>query len=185
MNNQEQDWKKKLEELLQKDENSFINNLTGIRSGRISIDSLATIPVNQSHKKGKLTHISTLKILSAREVAITVFDKKDTQAVIKSVLEANLGYQLQRTQEQILYFSLAPVTEEIRKKLIQKCRDSLESVKISFRNSRQRILNEIKSAKLSSDQEKKTRKQVDDTIHLWNDKALKLCEQKIKELSLS
>lgn len=163
--NDTQIWNKKIEELLIKDETTFINNLEGIRSNRISIDFLRNITVNLSDRKSKLSGLASLRSSSARELIVTSFNKKDVQFITKALLDAELGYRLVRTNEEVIYFSLAPMTEEIRKQLIRKCKESFENAKISLRNSRQKVLNEIKSSKsLSSDQEKKVKKNIEDII---------------------
>jgi ribosome recycling factor len=107
-----------------------------------------------------------LRTSSARDLTVSAFSRKDVQSITKALLDAELGYRLERTDGEIMYFSLAPMTEEIRKRLVQKCKESLENAKVSFRNSRQKVLNEIKSSKsLSTDQEKKTKKNIEDIIN--------------------
>ncbi|WNE41897.1 MAG: Ribosome-recycling factor [Mycoplasmataceae bacterium] len=177
-------WNNKIEDLLMKDETSFLNNLEGIRSNRISIDFLKNITVNTSEKKSKLSHLASMRASSARELTITAFNKKDVQSITKALLDADLGYRMERSNGEIMYFSLAPMTEESRKRLIQKSKEILENAKISLRNIRQKILNEIKSSKsLSSDQEKKTKKNIEDIINSWSDRFTKIYNQKVIELN--
>lgn len=174
---------KKIEELLIKDEQSLINNLEGIRSNRISIDFLKSIIINTQGKKIKFAQLASLRISSARNLIVSAFDKKNVPLITKSLLDAELGYKLEGIKNEIMYFFLLPMTEEIRVKLIKKCKEIFENSKISLRNSRQKILNQIKNSKpLSNDQEKKLKKNVEDIIAVWNIKFEKIYIQKVTEL---
>lgn len=182
--NEQQNWNKRTEELLLKDEQAFLHNLEGIRSNRISVDYLKNITVHTAEKKAKLVQLASLRTSSARDLTVSAFNKKDVVAITKAFLAAELGYKLERTQNETIYFSLLPLTEEIRTKLIKKCKEIFEHAKIGLRNSRQKILNEVKNSKsFSSDQEKKIKKNVEDTIATWTVKLNKIYTQKITELS--
>lgn len=182
--NDQQNWNKKIEELMLKDEQAFIHNLEGIRSNRISVDYLKNIIVNSSEQKVKLVQLASLRTSSARDLTISAYNKKDVVAITKAFLAAELGYKLERTQNETMYFSLLPLTEEIRTKLIKKSKEMLEHAKIALRNSRQKVLNEVKNAKsFSSDQEKKIKKSIEDTVSLWTVKLTKIHAQKVTELS--
>ncbi len=106
------------------------------------------------------------------------------QAVTKSILDADLGYRVERTTGEVVYFSLVSFTEETRIKLMQKCKDNLESAKIAFRNSRQKALTEVKVSKLPIDEDRRAKKQLDEIVNLRAHKATKIYEQKVAELKL-
>jgi ribosome recycling factor len=179
----QQNLNKKIEELMIRDEQSLINNLEGIRSNRISIDFLKSITINAQERKIKLAQLASLRMSSMRNLVVSAFDKKNVPSITKSLLNAELGYKLEGTKNEIMYFLLLPMTEEIRTKLIKKCKEIFENSKVLIRNNRQKILNEIKNSKsLSNDQEKKLKRSVEDVVIIWSDKFEKIYIQKVDEL---
>ena len=182
MNSNIQFWNDKLSELLTKCEKSFYFDLNGIRSNRISTDFLKNVTVSTRDEKTILARIAILSSTSTKDLVVTVFDKSNVQSITKALLDSNVGLKLDKTNGENIYLSLIPTTEEVRRKLISKCKEELEKTKVSVRNIRQRIFSEIKNSDCTNDQKKKIEKALDQLIGIFNKKLTKVYESKVSEL---
>ncbi len=159
-------------------------NLKKIRSNKISLEALEEVFVDQRGKKQKIKQLATLRINSEKQVVIRAFEPKKIQAIEKAVSDSQLGYQKVKTEKDETYFSLAPMTGNIRGQLSKKVKEMVEKGKIDLRLSQQKIFKELKKTKLSQNEQKLAEKEVKKINENYLKKVQELQVKKEKELTL-
>ncbi|HXN54479.1 MAG TPA: ribosome recycling factor [Mycoplasmatales bacterium] len=173
----------KLEFELRKDLESNLDNfkvsINKVRGSGLSLDATRQIIIP---KVGKLFHIANLSKFG-QSLIIEPFNDKDINSIIKSVLESNLGYKLDKTTKNQIYFSLLPFNEETKKKIILDIKKKLENAKVSIRQTRQKFITSIKKlTSLSSDEEKNEKNKLEKLVKDFEKKLVNIYECKSKEI---
>src|SRR4051812_42924212 len=114
---------------MQEDLNRLEINLKKVRSNKISLEAVEELLVEQQGKKQKIKQLASLKINPERQLVIRAFEPKKIQAIDKAVSDSQLGYQRVKTEKDEIYFSLAPMTGEIRGQLNKKIKEMAEKGK--------------------------------------------------------
>jgi len=171
---------------MEEDLKRLSGNLSKIRSNRISLEMIGDLLVDYQGKKRRIKDLSSLRANSQRELIIQFSDQKMSSIISKAVLNAQLGYHQSKSTGNEIYFSLLPLTEEIRNDLIEKVKKTTETSKVDLRNSRQKIRDKIKKSKEISQNEQKM---VEGEVEKINKKYLQEIEElgkkKIQELKLT
>src|SRR5687768_12444706 len=102
---------------MQEDLNRLEINLKKVRSNKISLEAVEELLVEQQGKKEKIKQVATLKINSEKQLVIRAFEPKKVRAIEKAISDSQLGYQRVKIEKDELYFSLAPMTGNIREQL--------------------------------------------------------------------
>ena len=183
----ESDWeafKQKKIEHLEKELAVFIGKLERIRSNRISLEAIRGLMVNCPGEKKPLKSIASLRISPSHELVIQAFESKLLPVITKTVLESQLGYKLERSSKEEAAFILAPLTKEIREKLIRDTKIITEEGRKNFRLIHQDLKKWLKKEKnLSQDQKKAYEKQADKLDKEYQDKLLTAETKKVQELN--
>ncbi|CAG8547076.1 39219_t:CDS:2 [Gigaspora margarita] len=143
---------KKIEHL-EKELKVFISKLERIRSNRISLEAIRGLMVNYQNERKPLKTIANLRISPNHELIARAFEPKMTPLISKTILENQLGYKVERSTKEEVYFTLTPITTQIKEKLIKE------------------------------DQKKGYEKQADKLVKDYQDKLLTAEEKKTKELN--
>jgi ribosome recycling factor len=169
---------------MQEDLNRLENNLKKIRSNQISLEAVEELLVEHQGKKQKIKQLAILKVNPGRQLVIRVFEPKKVSAINKAILEARLGYQQVKTEKDEIYFSLAPMTGEIRQQLSKKVKEMAEQGKTDLRLSRQKVLKSLKEKKPSQNEQKLVEKEIEKISEKYLSEIKKLQDKKEKELTL-
>ena len=109
---------------------------------------------------------------------------KLTPLITKTILDNQLGYKLERTTKEETYFTLSPITKEIKERLIKDVKTTSEESKASFRRIRQEFRDLVKKdPNFSQDQKRNYELQTDKIIKDYQDKIIASEEKKIHELN--
>lgn len=171
--------KKELEDCLSKDLARFVDEVNKVRGIKINVESVRQVRVPGLNSK--LYHIANIFNMQ-RELIIEPFEKKNLNIIVKAILESELGYKLERSNNEKIYFSLLPINQDIKNKIVVSYKKKTEEAKISARQTRQKLLGNLKSIKLSSDQEKKTKREIDEITKKFENEMSKICEKKANDL---
>ncbi|CAG8447551.1 11315_t:CDS:2 [Racocetra fulgida] len=176
--------KEKKIEQLEKELTIFVGKLERIRSNRISLEAIRGLIINCQGEKKPLKAIGNLRISPAHELVVRAFEPKFIPLISKTILDKQLGYKLERSTKEEVYFTLTPFTKEIKERLITEVKLITEEGKKEFRLIHQEIKNWLKkTSNLSQDQKKNYEKQGDKLVKDYQDKLLGAEEKKIKELN--
>ena len=169
---------------MEKELKIFVNKLDIIRSNRISLEAIRGLVVDYQGEKKPIKSIANLKISPSHELVIRAFEPKLTPLITKTVLDNQLGYKLERNTKEEVYFTLSPITREIKERLIKDVKVTAEEGKASIRRIRQDFRDLVKKdQKFSQDQKRNYETQIDKIVKDYQDKIIMSEEKKIRELS--
>ena len=167
---------------------NLAKDLDKVRSNYVPLSVLEDLLIDFSNKKEALKKIATLRITPQKELVIRSFEQKNIPFITKSILSAQLGYSLAKTENEEAYFSLIPLSEESRRKLIKKVEELVEGGRIALRNSRQKIRDHLKKAKknkeLSESEERLAEKVLKEITSGYLRKVDELKTKKIRSMEM-
>lgn len=122
---------------------SFIMDLTKVRTGRAHPSLLQHIMVPYYGADTPLNQVANISIQDSRTLKVQPFEQTMVQAVEKAIMNANLGLN-PNTAGQDIRLPLPPLTEERRKDMIKIVRNEAEGARIAIRNIRRDALSTVK-----------------------------------------
>lgn len=133
------------EESMQGSVDHFKKEVSRIRSGKASPAMFDGIKVEYYGAQTPLSQVANIKAQDGRTLIIAPWEKSMLQSIEQSIFQANLGVTPQNDGE-IIRIVLPMLTEERRKDLIKQAHVLVEKAKVSIRNARRDVMNEIKQA---------------------------------------
>lgn len=119
------------------------HDLGGLRTGRASIDLLTPVMVESYGQMMPLNQVGTVSASDARTLTVQVWDKSQVSSVEKAIRDANLGLN-PSADGQMVRVSVPVLTEDRRKDLVKVARQYAEKARVSVRNVRREIMDEMK-----------------------------------------
>jgi ribosome recycling factor len=140
--------------------------------------------INYQGERKPLKSVANLRISPSHELVVHCFEPKMTSLISKTILDNQLGYKVERSTKDEVYFTLTPITKENKEKLIKEVKSITEDGKKFFRIIHQELKNWLKKeSRLSQDQKKGYEKQADKLVKDYQDKLIAAEEKKVKELT--
>jgi ribosome recycling factor len=118
-------------------------DFASIRTGRASLALLDGLMVNYYETPTSLQQLASLSIPESRQMAIQPWDQKVIPEVEKAILKSDLGLT-PMNDGKIIRINIPPLTEERRKQLVKTVRKKAEEAKVSIRNIRRDVNEELK-----------------------------------------
>jgi ribosome recycling factor len=119
----------------------FVGKLERIRSNRISLETIRGLMINYQGERKPLKAVANLRISPNHELVIHAFEAKMISLISKVILDNQLGYKVERSTKDEVYFTLTPITKEIKEKMIKEVKLITEEGKKNFRLIHQEIKN--------------------------------------------
>lgn len=160
------------------------SELTKIRTGKASGSIFDGIFVDYYGTQTPLKQVANVGVLDARTLTIQPWEKKMLEGIERAIFQANLGVTPQNDGE-IIRIVLPMLTEERRKELVKKVKSVGEEAKVSVRNSRRDVINEIKQAVKEGypeDQGKRMEDKVEGITKKAGEQIDEVCKVKEKDL---
>ncbi len=129
---------------------SMRNEFASVRTGRATPHLLDRVVVDYYGAKTPLNQLSTVAATESRMLTITPYDKSSIKQVEKGILTADLGLTPSNDGD-VIRISIPELSEERRKELAKIVRGIAEEGRISARNIRRDILNDLRELKESGD----------------------------------
>lgn len=155
---------------------SMEKRFTNVRAGRANPSMLDSVMVEYYGALTPLKQLANISIPEARQLSIKPYDKSILGDIEKAIFEANIGLTPNNNGE-IIFLVVPALTEERRKELVKQVKQIAEEARISLRNIRQDINNNIKKENLPEDIEKEGNEEVQEYINKYN----KIIEDKLKD----
>lgn len=133
------------EESMQGSVEHFKKEASRIRSGKASPAMFDGVKVDYYGSQTKLSQVANIKAQDGRTLVIAPWEKSMLQPIEQAIFQANMGVTPQNDGE-IIRIVLPMLTEERRKDLIKQAHVLVEKAKVSIRNARRDVMNEIKQA---------------------------------------
>jgi ribosome recycling factor len=119
------------------------NELVKVRAGKASPAMLESITVEYYGSKVPLAQVANINTTDARSLVIQPWEKKMIDVIEKAIFAANIGLTPINNGE-VIRINIPPLTEERRLSLVKQVKHEGEIAKVSVRNIRRDIIEEIK-----------------------------------------
>lgn len=160
------------------------NELSKIRTGKASTNILSGIMVDYYGSPTPLSQVANLNTPDSKTISIQPWEKTMLAAIEQAIFAANLGLTPQNDGE-FIRINIPPLTEERRIELVKQAKSSGEECKVSIRNSRQKIIEFIKSEVKNGypeDAGKKRELEVQDMVNNFGKNITELIDAKEKDI---
>lgn len=124
--------------------------LVNIRAGKASPAMLGSVFVDYYGNPTPLNQVSNVNTPDARTISIQPFEKASLPAIVKGIMDANLGFNPMNNGDTVI-ISVPVLTEERRLELAKQAKAEAEDSKIAVRNDRKNANQEIKKLDISDD----------------------------------
>jgi ribosome recycling factor len=163
----------------------FQKELSGLRTGRSSVNFLDPVVVEVYGDRMPLSQVSTISTPDSATITVQVWDKQLVKTVEKAISDANLGVN-PSSDGQSIRISLPPLSEERRKELVKIAHKYAENTKIALRNVRRDGMDVLKKMEKDSAISKDEHHNFSDEIQKLTDEFIAkiddLAKQKEKEI---
>ena len=154
--------KARVEEKMEKAIESLKKDYGSIRTGRASLALLDGITVDYYGTQTPLNQVAALSVPDPKTIAIQPWEQKLIGDIEKAIMRSDLD--LTPTNDgKLIRINIPPLTEERRKQLVKLVKKRAEECRVSVRNIRRDINEELK--KIEKDEhvsEDETKKSLDD-----------------------
>lgn len=177
MNNYIDIAKEKMDRAIEALEDKF----SSVRAGRANPSMLDDVKVDYYGNPTPIKQVATVFVPEARQLNIKPFDKSLLGAIEKAIFEANLGVTPSNNGESV-FITVPQLTEDRRKELVKQVRELSEEGRISIRNIRKDIIDDIKKDEHSLDEERGIIDRLQEVVNDYNKKIEDLTKEKEKDL---
>lgn len=119
------------------------NELAKLRAGKANPKILNDVLVDYYGTPTPLSQVANITVPDPRTIAVQPWEKQMIAPIEKAIMNANLGFNPDNNGE-IVRINVPPLTEERRKDLVKQSRSVGENAKVSIRNARRDVIDEIK-----------------------------------------
>lgn len=163
----------------------FKGEVTALRSGRVTPQTVNDIQVEHYGARTPLQGVASITSLDARTLQISPWDASAIAAIQKALTDAQLGAQ-PVVDGKLIRLSFPLLSEEVREETIKKLHKKAEEGRIRLRQSRDEALSDItagkKAGKVTEDEFYDGREELNKSIDEANTKIEELVESKEAEL---
>lgn len=160
---------------------SLEDRFASVRAGRANPSMLDDVYIDYYGTSTQVKALATIFVPEARQISIKPFEKNLLGAIEKAIYEANLGVTPNNNGEQI-FITIPPLTEERRKELVKQTKEYTEEGRISIRNIRKEIIDQIKKEEMPEDEERKIVDRLQEIVNDYNKKIETLTKEKEQDL---
>lgn len=155
-----------------------------IRAGKASPAMLNGIMVDAYGSMTPLSGVCSITTPDARMLVLQPWDKGQIQAIVKAIMQANIGLNPQ-DDGQVIRIAVPPLTEERRKDLAKQAKAEAEKSKVVIRNIRRdhnESIKKLKAEGVSEDMMKSGEDKIQKFTDEYIAKVDKVLEIKEKEI---
>jgi ribosome recycling factor len=159
--------------------------LSALRTGRANASLVENILVEAYGVKTPIRGLANITVPDAKTLAIEPWDKSVIKDMEKAIQMANIGINPVNEGTKIR-LSMPQMTEENRKEMIKILGQKLESARISLRNVRETVKDEIakaeKDKKIGEDEKFRFQEELEEFVKEKNEEVKVIGEKKEQEL---
>ncbi len=164
---------------------SFQGDLNSIRVGRASLNMLDPISVDVYGSKMPINQVGNISTPEPRLLIVSVWDASNVQQVEKAIRESNLGFN-PMTEGNLIRIPIPSLSEDRRKELVKVASQYAENSRISIRNIRRDLIEEVRKKEKNSEISKDDKHKNEEVIQKITDDYInnidKILENKEKEI---
>jgi ribosome recycling factor len=163
----------------------FKNELSGVRTGRATPLLLDNVSVESYGSRSAIKHVASITVEDARTLRIAPWDKGLIKPIETAIAAANLGISTAPDAASIRV-TFPELSEERRKTLIKLVRDKMETSRISIRQEREKVWNDVQSKEkggaISEDEKFKSKDEIQKLVDQANSDLEDIASKKEKEI---
>lgn len=165
---------------MQKSIDNLSRELANISAGRANSNLLNGVTVEYYGAPTPVQQLASINVPEARLLVISPYDKTSVADIEKAIIAANLGVN-PTSDGEVIRISVPALTEERRKELVKEVKKIGEDAKVSIRNIRRDINDQLKKDEKSGDiTEDDLRSQTDD-VQKATDNSIKDIDQLVAD----
>tara|TARA_Y100000590_G_scaffold441818_1_gene569121 strand:+ start:26495 stop:27073 length:579 start_codon:yes stop_codon:yes gene_type:complete len=143
--------------------------LSSIRTGRANSALVEGLTVDYYGTPTPIIQVATVNVPEARLITIQPWDKGIVQAIEKTILQSDLGIS-PAVDGDLIRLPIPNLTSERRKEIAKIVRSKTESEKVSLRNVRRDVLDQMKKLVKDKEVSEDEAKRASDAIQKLTDK---------------
>lgn len=165
---------------MQKSIDNLSRELANISTGRANSNLLNGVTVDYYGAPTPVQQLASINVPEARLLVISPYDKTSVADIEKAIIAANLGVN-PTSDGEVIRISVPALTEERRKELVKEVKKIGEDAKVSIRNIRRDINDQLKKDEKNGDiTEDDLRSQTDD-VQKATDNSIKDIDQLVAD----
>ena len=154
---------------------AFKKNLASVRAGRASPVLLEKVFVDYYGVPTPINQVATIGVAPPRTLVIQPWDKKMLTTLEKAIQKADLG-AMPINDGNVIRLTIPPLSGDRRQEIIKSIRKDAESQKVSIRNIRRDINEEIKKAEKDKTLSEDDSRRIQDKVQKLTDKYVKMID---------
>ena len=135
---------------MQKSIDNLSRELANISAGRANSNLLNGVNVDYYGAPTPVQQLASINVPEARLLVISPYDKTSVADIEKAIIAANLGVN-PTSDGEVIRISVPALTEERRKELVKNVKKIGEDAKVSIRNIRRDINDQLKKDEKNGD----------------------------------
>jgi ribosome recycling factor len=179
-----QEVKTKAEERMKKSIGALEDDFNLLRTGRASAALFDKVRVEYYGTPTPLNQLANISIPEARLIVIQPFDRNAIGEIEKAIQSSELGLN-PNNDGKVIRIAIPPLNEERRKELVKQAKNQAENARVSIRNIRRDVNDQIKNGDFTEDEQKKGTDDIQKLTDKYVEKIgeiLKSKEQEIMEV---
>jgi ribosome recycling factor len=176
----EKQYENELKEELEKSLESLAKEFSKVRTGRASISLLDSVRVDYYGTPTPLNQLSSLSTPEPRLITIQPWDTKIIKEIEKSIQKSDLGLT-PSNDGKIIRVAIPPLTEERRKDIVKLVKKMAETSRVSIRNHRRKINDDLKSLKNDKEISEDDLYKAHEEVQKITDEHIKKCDELAKQ----
>lgn len=163
----------------------FKKEIAHLRTNRVNPNILDSVQVDAYGAKTPLNGLASITVPEARSMVVAPWDKNIIKDVEKAITAADLGLSVVNEGDK-LRLMVPLLTEENRREIVKKLNKKQEDARISVRQIRDEIKNDIEQAEenkeINEDDKFRFIKELDEEVAENNDELKKTRDKKEEEI---
>lgn len=176
-----EEFKNSADEKMNKSAKALEDSFKAIRTGRASAALFDKIMVEYYGTPTPLNQTANISIPEARLIVIQPFDKSIINDIERAIQTSELSLN-PSNDGKVIRINIPPLTEERRKDLVKQAKSMAENGKVSVRNIRRDINEQIKKSDLTEDDKKKAMDDIQKETDMHIQKITEILDAKEKEI---
>jgi ribosome recycling factor len=161
------------------------DEMRGVRTGRASAALVDGLKVDYYGAPTPLKALASITVPEPRMILVKPFDVGAIDGIVKAIQKSDVGLTPQ-SDGKLVRLSVPPMSEDRRKQMAKLVKEQGEKAKVALRNIRRdgnhQADGEEKAGKMSEDELKRTKEEIDRLTKEYEAKANETVEKKTKEV---
>ena len=175
INEIKQDGEARMQKTLEALESTF----SKVRTGRAHPGMLSGVMVSYYGSPTPLNQVASVNVEDSRTLLVQPFERTMVQAIDKAIREADLG--LNPMTADVIRVPMPALTEQTRKDMQKLARGEAENSRVSIRNIRRDMMNDIKELAKEKEISEDDERRASDDIQKITDKFIETIDSRLSK----